>query len=284
MGKTKNKGKEIEKKIEKRIIQNQELEKEEVPKQKNIFKSNSSSQSSSNTSSSNTSSSNTSSSNTSSPQQSNTSSSSQSSSSSKQNISPYYIDFSIYGKNPPIEIQVLKDIRAQNFRIQLDNGNQLLSSDLSKYRITIKDEFIDFKFVKYENYSYFIPFDTKDYKSYKIKMYDLDNIPINIDKCNILLSSTNGIRKSYNFQNFIVNIDLLNKNSNIVYIPIVDKNGKVSMRKNEIIPNNKAISNNKNPKIILPKKSVEELKIEEFTKLESKKDLSGTNIKELIWY
>lgn len=196
------------------------------------------------------------------------------------NQSPYYIDFSIYGKNPPIEIQVLKDIRLQNFRIRLDNGTQLLSSDLSKYRITINGEFVDFKYIKYENYSYFIPFDTTDYKTYKIKVYDLENVPLNIEKCNILLSN----QKSYNFQNFIVNIDLLNKNANTVYIPIVDKNGKVSMKKNELVPNNKSISSNKETPFVIQKQTPEEKKIEEFTKLESNSDLSKTNIKDLIWY
>ncbi len=194
--------------------------------------------------------------------------------------SPYYIDFSVYGKNPPIEIQVLKDIRAQNFRIKLDNKNQILSSDLSKYRITIKGAFVDFKFVKYENYSYFIPFDTKDYKSYKIKMYDLENIPIDIDKCSILLSNN----KSYNLQNFIINIDLLNKNSTTVYVPEIGKNGKISMKKSTIIPNNKPQSNNKETVFIVPKKSAEELKMEQFTKIESSENLSNTNIKDLIYY
>ncbi len=196
------------------------------------------------------------------------------------NKSPYYIDFSIYGKNPPIEIQVLKDIRSQNFKIKLDNGTQLLSSDLSKYRITIKDQFIDFKFVKYEDYSYFIPFDTKDYKSYKIKIYDLENIPLNIEKCVILLSN----KKSYNFQNFIVNISLLNKNSNTVYLPQLDKNGKVSMKRNNIVPNNNAISKNKVVEPVVKKISYEEKKIEQFTKLESSENLNETNIKDLIWY
>lgn len=195
-------------------------------------------------------------------------------------ISPYYIDFSIYGTNLPIEIQVLKDIREQNFRIRLDNGTQLLSSDLSKYRITIKDVFVDFKYIKYENYSYFIPFDTIDYKSYNIKMYDLENVLIDIEKCSILLSNN----KNYNLQNFIINIDLLNKNSTTVYVPNVDKNGKVSMIKNELVPKNNPESSNKPIKIIITKQTNEELKVEQFTKLESNNDLSQTNIKDLIWY
>jgi hypothetical protein len=198
----------------------------------------------------------------------------------KSNKSRHYIDFSVYGANPPIEIQVLKDIRSQNFRIKLDNGMQLLSSDLSKYRITIKDVFVDFKFVKYQDYSYFIPFDTNDYKQYNIKMYDLENVPLNIEKINILLSNN----KVYNFQNFIVNIDLLNKNSTTVYVPKVDKNGKVSMNKNVVVPNNKVISNNKEIKPIIKKRTPEELKVEEFTKIESSNDLSKINMKDLIYY
>lgn len=203
---------------------------------------------------------------------------------SSLNTSPYYIDFSIYGTNPPIEIQVLKDIRSQNFSVKIDNGRQLLSNDLSNYNITIKDVFVDFKFVNYKDYSYFIPFDTIDYKSYNIKMYDLNQVPINIDKCNVLIGNNSGIQKKYSFLNFIVNIDLLNKNSTSIYIPKVDKNGKLSMVKNEIIPNNNPNSNNKPTQLVIKKQTPEELKIEEFTKLESAKDLSQTNIKDLIWY
>ncbi len=105
-----------------------------------------------------------------------------------------------------IEKEILDDIRSQNFKIKIGDTDYF-PSDLLKFRFTINETNVDFRFVKYDKYVYFLPFDDNNYSKYDIKIYDSSNLPIDVSTCVITIS--NG--KSYSFKHFLVNIDLLNK-------------------------------------------------------------------------
>jgi hypothetical protein len=185
-------------------------------------------------------------------------------------------------KKIPIELAVLHYIRTQDFKIKLDNQQLILPSDIQKYRITLNGNYVDFKFVKYQNYNYFIPFEKNNFINYDIKMYDLENLPININDCDIILKD----KRTYNFKHFIINIDLLNRGSTKTFIPILSPTGKlISYKEPErIYPP----SNFQKPKLVevvaednpLSKDSIKAKENE----IEMSTDLSKMNIQDIIWY
>ncbi len=184
------------------------------------------------------------------------------------------------------EYSILSDIRNKNFKIIIGKDKEIKPDDLVNYRVTIHGNQVDFKFPAYEKFYFNTPFDTKDkeYRLQNIKMYDLKNSLVNINKCVVI---TNSDDLSYDFRNFILNINYSTNNKDIIpNIELKPVPKPQSMKKK----GNKKDDNKKDDKKDDKKNNIQNEKIELVldsaaeTNIETSEDLSKTNIGYLIWY
>lgn len=181
----------------------------------------------------------------------------------------------------PIEVAVLDSIQKEQFKVLLDDGTQIAPGDLQKYRITLNGNVVDFKFVKWNQFQYFVPFDQYDFEKYDIQIFNLQNLRANIDKCAVQLNDG----RKYHIKQFIINIDLLNKNATKTFVPTITSSGKIVTKSNAVKPIPLQEEEEERGRRSKERKvdTGTENKARE-TSIEMSEDLSKVKVNDLIWY
>ncbi len=182
-------------------------------------------------------------------------------------------------KKVPIELAILRDLRATDFKIVLDDKTELAPSDLLKYKITLQKNVLNMNSVHYAKYNYFIPFDKNTFDEYELQMLNPNGLPVNLNAS--LIKIKDG--RTYNIKHFFVNIDLLNKKATQVYVPQISSSGKIVAKKAAIPayePSNQSAPTMEEEEVKLSKSDEIKARENQIEMMEVEK----ASIEDLIWY